>query len=115
MGARGAGCGTWAGRDRGNQDRTGRAGGNYNVGLPVWGRTSGPLSHPESGPAYLQQHAEYIPADDEQFSRCYCYCRHGSESGLWRAGVPKAAGSPRAAGLSESAVGRTAAAAVAAP
>lgn len=85
------------------------------MGLPVWGRVSGPLSHPEPGPIYLQQHAKNVPADDEQFSRCYRHCRHGSESGASRVSVPKAAGSPRAAGLSESAVGRTAAAAVAAP
>lgn len=30
---------------------------------------------------HLQQHAEDVPADDEQFSRGCCHCGHGSESG----------------------------------
>lgn len=80
MGARGAGRGTRVGRDRGNQDRTGRGDGNCNVGLPVQGRASGPLSHPEPGHTYLQQHAENVPADDEEFGRGCRHCRHGSEN-----------------------------------
>ncbi|CAI9165339.1 unnamed protein product [Rangifer tarandus platyrhynchus] len=32
-------------------------------------------------PERLQQHAENVPADDEQFSRRCRHCRHGSENG----------------------------------
>lgn len=45
------------------------------------GRQSGPLSHPVPGHTYLQQHAENVPANDEQLSRGCRHCRHGSESG----------------------------------
>lgn len=57
--------------------------GNCNVGLPVLGTRIGTLSHPEPEHAYLQQHAENVPADDEQFSRRCRHCRHGSETGGW--------------------------------
>lgn len=47
------------------------------------GRAWGPLSHPDPGHTYLQQHAENVPADDKQFSRGCRHCRHGSECARW--------------------------------
>ena len=60
--------------------------GNCDADLPVQGAHIATLSHPEPGHTYLQQHAENVPADDEQFSRGCCHCRHGSESGGWVVG-----------------------------
>lgn len=57
--------------------------GNCDAGLPVQGAHIATLSHPAPGHTYLQQHAENVPADDEQFSRGCCHCCHGSESGGW--------------------------------
>lgn len=76
-----------------------------------------PFPNPEPGHTYLQQHAENVPADDEQFSRGRRHCRHGSKSAGWVVESeccrrPRICRGPL---VSESAVGRTAAAAVAAP
>lgn len=98
MGARGAAAalvqaGIAAIRDRGNQDRMGMGGGNCEHGLAGSGDTHrDPSPTPNPGHTYLQQNAENVPADDEQFSRGCRHCRHGSESGWLRASAAKGCG-----------------------
>lgn len=95
QGARGAGSGTLAGRDRGNRNRTVWEAAIATRSCGFLGRELGTLSHPKPWHPYLQQHTEDVPADDEQFSRGCRHCRHGSESGRWvveREGLPRSAG-----------------------